>query len=116
RFEQQDLQEIAGNLLENAINWAERQIRFRVEGASDGFALVVDDDGPGLSEDDIEQALTRGTRLDETRSGSGLGLAIVKELAERYGGTLTLARSPLGGLQARVCFPPQSSSTARGGQ
>ncbi len=116
RLEQQDLQEIAGNLLENAINWAESQVTFRVEGLPDGLALMVEDDGPGLSDTDIEQALTRGTRLDETRSGSGLGLAIVKELAELYGGTLTLARSPLGGLQASVRFPSHSSSKARGGQ
>ena len=103
-------------MLENAINWAESQVKFRVEGLPDGLALMVEDDGPGLSDADIEQALTRGTRLDETRSGSGLGLAIVKELAELYGGTLTLARSPLGGLQASVRFPSHSSSKARGGQ
>ena len=69
RLEQQDLQEIAGNLLENAINWAESQVKFRVEGLPDGLALMVEDDGPGLSDTDIEQALTRGTRLDADEDG-----------------------------------------------
>lgn len=105
RFEQQDLQEIAGNLLENAINWAENRVSFSARLGVEGLELVIEDDGPGLSADDIEQALTRGARLDESRSGSGLGLAIVKELVELYGGSLELARSPLGGLRASARFP-----------
>lgn len=105
RFEQQDLQEIAGNLLENAINWAASRVTFLVAMEAGGLLVRVDDDGPGLSDEQIEQALTRGTRLDETRAGSGLGLAIVKELVELYGGVLALSRSPSGGLRASARFP-----------
>ena len=74
------------------------------EGA-DRFILNVDDDGPGLSPQEREKALTRGTRLDESEPGTGLGLSIVKDLAALYGGALTLEESPLGGLRASLTLP-----------
>ena len=66
------------------------------------FAVVIEDDGPGIPEDRAREALKRGKRLDETKPGSGLGLAIVAELVNEYGGRLSLERSGLGGLKATV--------------
>jgi signal transduction histidine kinase len=66
------------------------------------FAVVIEDDGPGIPEDKAREALKRGKRLDETKPGSGLGLAIVSELVNEYGGKLSLERSELGGLKAIV--------------
>ncbi|OHY80699.1 histidine kinase [Marinobacter sp. AC-23] len=105
RIDAQDLQEIAGNLLENAINWAESCVK--LAGVIEGGWLVlsVSDDGPGMSPDTRQEALSRGGRLDESRSGSGLGLAIVTELALLHGGELRLDNSPEGGLRAEVVLP-----------
>jgi signal transduction histidine kinase len=67
--------------------------------------IVVDDDGPGLSPQGREQVARRGRRLDETKPGSGLGLSIVVELANLYGGGLTLGPAPIGGLRAELMLP-----------
>ncbi len=106
RIEEQDAEEIVGNLLENALNWAETRVTLTITGGSAGVAILVEDDGPGMSGQQCQQALERGSQLDESRSGSGLGLAIVKDLASLYGATLELERSDLGGLRARVQFSP----------
>jgi signal transduction histidine kinase len=90
--------EIAGPLLENAA----RHARSRVRVSGDAGTLVIEDDGPGMSEADIETALMRGKRLDETSGGHGLGLAIADELTRVLGGTLALSRSELGGLRVDV--------------
>jgi signal transduction histidine kinase len=105
RGEREDLEEIAGNLLENACKWAARRVRAvaRAEGAV--LELRFDDDGPGLAPEAREQALARGGRLDEHAPGSGLGLAIVQEVAALHGGALLLAQSDLGGLRAVVRLP-----------
>ena len=66
------------------------------------FAVIIEDDGPGIPEDKAREALKRGKRLDETKPGTGLGLAIVSELVNEYGGRLSLERSDLGGLKAIV--------------
>src|SRR5690606_7659989 len=105
RMEQQDIQEMVGNLLENAMNWARSQVRLSVTQTAAVLVIEIEDDGPGLTEAECEQVLSRGTRLDESRSGSGLGLSIVAELAGLYGGSLALGRSQLGGLQARLDLP-----------
>ena len=97
-----DLEEMAGNLLDNAGKWAATQVRVRCSGAGGRLLLSVDDDGPGLGDEQIAQAGQRGRRFDESVGGSGLGLAIVDDLAATYGGTLTLAASPLGGLGCRL--------------
>lgn len=104
-IEQQDIQEMVGNLLENAVNWAHQHVRLNVTQTTDGIAIVIEDDGPGLTDAECQQVLSRGTRLDESRSGSGLGLSIVAELAGLYRGHLSLGRSRLGGLQARLDLP-----------
>lgn len=114
-----DLQEMLGNLLENAAAWAAGRVAvgWRVGSITAGNRLVltVDDDGPGIPEAARALALARGGRLDESVPGSGLGLAIVVELAELYGGTLTLEEGPLGGLRAVLDLPAavtRSSSAA----
>jgi signal transduction histidine kinase len=109
--EREDLEEVAGNLLDNAVKWASAKVEVSVaaaEGAgpeSGVFALAVEDDGPGIPEGKAREVLKRGERLDETKPGTGLGLAIVSELVREYGGTLVLERSRLGGLAATVTLP-----------
>lgn len=105
RMDPQDLQELVGNLLDNALRWAGRRVTLRVAGEAGGVRLSIEDDGPGMSAEQREAALARGARLDERRSGSGLGLAIVEDLMTLYGGTLSLDDSPLGGLAAHVWLP-----------
>lgn len=105
RGEREDLEEIAGNLLENACKWAERRVRVRARIDDGGLELRVDDDGAGLPPAGRGQALARGGRLDEHAPGSGLGLAIVQEVAALHGGVLQLEPSDLGGLCAVVRLP-----------
>lgn len=111
RGEQQDLEEMVGNLLDNACKWAKSNVSVatkaeRQKGAQDPFLrVVVEDDGPGLPVKQREAALRRGKRLDETKPGSGLGLAIVADLARLYGGSLSLNTSPMGGLRAELRLP-----------
>ena len=107
--EMQDLQEMLGNLLDNACKWAGSVVRVSAAAAGEGQAthllLVVEDDGPGIQADQRAAVVARGARLDESMPGSGLGLAIVQELAGLYGGTLSLGTSPLGGLRAELRLP-----------
>ena len=107
RGERQDLEEMLGNLLENACKWARTKVRVSaMKDDEDGLLLIhVDDDGPGLTEDERKQAVERGVRLDETAPGTGLGLSIVKDLAEMYSGRFELSESPWGGLRATLKLP-----------
>ena len=106
--EREDLEEVVGNLLENAMKWAKSQVSVTVaplpaeEGVPSRFSISIEDDGPGIPEDKARDALKRGRRLDETKPGTGLGLAIVTDLINEYGGELLLERSALGGLKAIV--------------
>ncbi len=94
-----------GNLLDNACKWARSRAAI-ASAASDGQVVItVDDDGPGLEASMWEAVLQRGVRADETAPGSGIGLAIVRDLAELYGGSIALDRSPLGGLRATLTLP-----------
>jgi signal transduction histidine kinase len=105
RGRREDLDEMLGNLLDNACKWA--RSRVAVSSAIDGarLAISVDDDGPGLDPSLRAQVLQRGVRADQQVRGSGLGLAIVSDLAELYGGSVTLETSPLGGTRARLQLP-----------
>src|SRR3954452_680482 len=110
RGEQQDLEEMVGNLVDNACKWAESRVAVEVSATPSGDAgnavhIIVDDDGRGLSPDEVEQVARRGQRLDETKPGSGLGLSIVVELANLYGGGLLLGTAPIGGLRAELVLP-----------
>ena len=109
--EKEDLDEIAGNLLENAAKWSRSRIEVAAAALApeaDGrrfFTLIVDDDGPGIAEADRQKALKRGQRLDEKTPGTGLGLSIVVDTAREYGGDVALSRSPQGGLRVVVTLP-----------
>lgn len=104
--ERQDLEEMLGNLTENAVKWAASRVVISARRQGDQLLLEVSDDGPGMAETDYAQALTRGARLDESgASGWGLGLAIVADLAALHGGHLDLARGPQGGLAATLRLP-----------
>jgi signal transduction histidine kinase len=112
RGEKQDLEEMAGNLVDNACKWADAHVAIAVTvtrlNASDPapqLRITVDDDGRGLSDSERAQVARRGQRLDETKPGSGLGLSIVTELAALYGGSLTLGKAPAGGLRAELVLP-----------
>jgi signal transduction histidine kinase len=106
RGERQDLQELIGNVLENACKWCRRRVRARALSAGGGFLLItVEDDGLGLPADQREGVLRRGARLDESAPGSGLGLSIVDELAKAYGGSVQLGESALGGLKVELRLP-----------
>ncbi len=110
RGERQDLEEMAGNLVDNAFKWAGSRVAVEVglerpEPGRETLRIVVDDDGPGLTPAEREQVARRGRRLDETKPGSGLGLSIVVELASLYGGSLTLSTAPIGGLRAELVLP-----------
>lgn len=103
--EKHDLEEMIGNLLDNACKWAEKEVSMTVTRRKDSIILVVEDDGPGLPEKEREAALKRGKRLDETKPGSGLGLSIVSELTHLYGGEYSLENREKNGLRARLVLP-----------
>ncbi len=108
RADEQDLEEMLGNLLENACRHAAHKVAVSVENQSDGVEAVtihVDDDGAGLDEAALTRVLERGQRLDQTSPGSGLGLSIVNEMATLYAGSFVLARAPMGGLRASLTLP-----------
>jgi signal transduction histidine kinase len=109
RGERQDLEEMVGNLIDNACKWAANRVEVRVgsvrEDGRNAIEIAVEDDGPGLPESARAEMLKRGRRLDETKPGSGLGLSIVVELAGLYRGTLRLDEGRLGGLRAVLNLP-----------
>jgi signal transduction histidine kinase len=105
RVQREDLDEMLGNLLDNACKWTRTQVVVESVDAGDDVAIMVDDDGAGLPAGSRESMLRRGVRADEKESGSGLGLAIVRDLAELYHGSIALHDSPLGGLRATLTLP-----------
>lgn len=105
RGERQDLEELLGNLLDNACKWARSHVELRAESDGAQITCTVDDDGPGLPADQREAVFARGKRLDEQVPGSGLGLAIVREIAELYDGSICLEASPSGGVRALLRLP-----------
>lgn len=110
RGELQDLQEMLGNLLDNAAQWALDRVEITLEERNGRLHVQIDDNGPGIPAVDRERVLQRGQRLDEQPVGAGLGLAIVADLARMYAGDLTLTESPLGGLRAVLELPATPSS------
>ncbi|MDR7037609.1 signal transduction histidine kinase [Methylobacterium sp. BE186] len=101
----QDLDEMLGNLIENACQWCRRRVRVEARRAGAEVVVRVADDGPGLDGEAAEAVLKRGRRLDESQPGNGFGLPIALELAELYGGSLALGPSDLGGLEVRLTLP-----------
>jgi signal transduction histidine kinase len=130
RGEQQDLEEMLGNLVDNGCKWAQSRVAIEVVAGQDSsgiergprstrpdatdkrekrqLRIIVDDDGPGLSPEERDQVARRGQRLDESKPGSGLGLSIVVELAALYDGALTFGAAPIGGLRAELALPAGS--------
>jgi len=111
--EKQDLQEMIGNLMDNACKWARRRVAISaapLDGDRRFLCICVDDDGPGLSPDARQKAIKRGRRLDENKPGSGLGLSIVADLANLYAGDFKLEESPIGGLRAVLILPAVQSA------
>ncbi len=122
-MEQQDLEEVVGNLLENAARFAQTKVVVCIESGSHPFSdpevtrrawvtLTVEDDGPGLEPDQITEAMKRGKRLDESKPGTGLGLSIVSEVVSEYHGKFAMSRSNMGGLKAELLLPGLSKELA----
>ncbi|MGA2810460.1 MAG: ATP-binding protein [Candidatus Acidiferrum sp.] len=105
RGQREDLEEMLGNLLDNACKWATSKVRIQSVQEDRAIVITVDDDGPGIPSSIRDQVLRRGVRYDETAPGSGLGLAIVRDLAELYEGSIALENSPMGGLRASLRLP-----------
>ncbi len=110
--EKQDLEEMLGNLLENACNWACHDVSVVIDVSADksfpgkkAVCFRVMDDGPGMPEDQLTEVISRGKRLDESKPGSGLGLSIVAELAELYKGRFYLENMEKGGLCSVLVLP-----------
>jgi signal transduction histidine kinase len=105
RCEAPDLEEMLGNILDNACKWARSAVEISASPAEGGVCIAVSDDGPGLDAASRARVLERGARADPSAPGSGLGLAIVRELAELYGGALGLAAAERGGLRVELTLP-----------
>lgn len=105
RVTREDLDEMLGNVLDNACKWARSRVAVHTSSGATGVCVIVDDDGPGLAADLRQTVLRRGVRADQAAPGSGLGLAIVRDLAELYGGAVALSAAPLGGLRVELTLP-----------
>ena len=105
RCQREDVDEMLGNLLDNACKWGRTQVLVSATPSDTSIIIDVDDDGPGLEAEKREAVLQRGVRADEAAPGSGLGLAIVRDLSDLYGGSIELRSSPLGGVRARLTLP-----------
>lgn len=111
-----DFLELAGNLLDNACKWCEQRVRISVvpsiggQDIASGMVLSVSDDGPGIPQDAADALLQRGMRLDESTPGHGIGLAVVKDIAQSYGGQLSIQTSKLGGAEITVSIPPVATT------
>jgi signal transduction histidine kinase len=105
RGARQDLEEMLGNVLDNACKWAAHRVRVEAAREAARLLVTIDDDGPGLPAERRAEVLERGRRLDEQVPGSGLGLAIVADIALLYAGRLALEAAPSGGLRVRLDLP-----------
>lgn len=104
--ERDDLMELLGNLMDNACKWAVSQVSVMAEADEHCVMICIEDDGPGIDDDQIERLLTRGERLDESTAGDGLGMSIVSDIVRQYEGQFTLSRSgKLHGLRVEVMMP-----------
>ncbi|OLF52869.1 sensor histidine kinase [Pseudomonas chlororaphis] len=108
-WDREDLLELLGNLLDNACKWADAEVALSVWQTAQGYGLAVDDDGPGIPEEQRAQVFSRGARLDEQTDGHGLGLGIVRDIVQSWGGELRLLESPQGGLRVLIELPGRQS-------
>jgi signal transduction histidine kinase len=108
RVDAQDIEEVLGNLLDNALKWCRNSLSLTARRSSQGIELIIEDDGPGIAEKDRAEAVQSGKRLDTSTPGTGLGLAIAIDLLSAYGARLDLEQSrSLGGLAVHVLLPQQ---------
>jgi signal transduction histidine kinase len=107
RMDQNDFEEVIGNLLDNAVKWSASKIALTAELTDEPAILIrIEDDGPGIPDADFAAAIVSGKRLDVSKPGTGLGLAIASDLVHAYGGTINLSRSArYGGLVVQVQLP-----------
>lgn len=116
RGDRGDFMELAGNLLDNACKWCEREIEVSVttihEDGRTGIRVAVSDDGRGVAADVAEQLLERGMRLDESAPGHGIGLAVVRDIAASYDGDVAVSRSAQGGAKFTVDLYAASSASS----
>jgi signal transduction histidine kinase len=103
--EPQDVDEMLGNVLENAFRWCRAKVAMKASMRGRDVILTIEDDGPGLSPEQMTKAMQAGQRLDESAPGFGFGLSITRELAELYSGSLGLDKSALGGLLVSLRLP-----------
>ncbi|ROQ21034.1 two-component system sensor histidine kinase PhoQ [Marinimicrobium koreense] len=103
--DEQDLLELLGNLLDNACKYGRGRIRVSAHGDSEHLHLTVEDNGPGIPEDQREQVIRRGQRLDTLQAGQGIGLAVAADIVGSYGGRLTIGKSEMGGAIIKIQFP-----------
>ncbi|NOQ69977.1 MAG: GHKL domain-containing protein [Gammaproteobacteria bacterium] len=97
-----DLMEVLGNLLDNAFKWTNQQIEIKAHSADNQLRITVNDDGPGIAQDKVDELLQRGVRADQTTAGHGIGLSIVKNIVQAYHGSLKIEKSRLGGAEVSV--------------
>jgi signal transduction histidine kinase len=112
RVEREDLDEMLGNLLDNACKWARTRAVLSASVAGDRVVMTIDDDGPGIAPALRDAVFERGVRADEAAPGSGLGLSIVRDLARACGGTVAFADAPIGGLRVRLDLPAAANHPA----
>jgi signal transduction histidine kinase len=116
RGDETSLAQVVRNLVDNAARHADRTLSVSVREHRDSIGLTVDDDGPGVPEDQRQRVFERFVRLDEARArdagGSGLGLAIVAEIVRAHGGTVSVTSSPLGGARFDVRLPVPGSAVS----
>jgi len=106
RMDAQDIEEVMGNLLDNALKWSKRTVHLTARESAEGIELLIEDDGPGIPDIARREALRSGGRLDTSMPGTGLGLAIAVDLLQAYGAVLAIEKSVLlGGLAVRVSIP-----------
>lgn len=104
-FDEHDLSEMLGNILDNARKWAHSEVRISANSLPNGYStIIVEDDGDGVRDDLLDTIINRGERLDTTVQGSGLGLAICADLAESYGAIFEIVKSSLGGLRISIMW------------
>ncbi|MEJ2212620.1 MAG: ATP-binding protein, partial [Gammaproteobacteria bacterium] len=105
QVDETDLMELLGNLLDNAFKYGHRRILVSANRSASGHSIYVEDDGEGISQDDIERLLQRGARADEKMPGQGIGLDIVNEIMRLYRAQLSVSKSQLGGAALHLYFP-----------
>ncbi len=114
RMDAQDIEEVLGNLMDNALKWCRTVLSLTARAQLGGIEILIEDDGPGIPASDRAEAMRSGARLDTSKPGTGLGLAIASDLLQAYGASLALEESPsLGGLAVRITLPPQRVRPAK---